>query len=205
MPDLLAFSGLAVCLIVLVLLVIESGLFVGLVLPADSLLFGAGLIVGSGRIDVSIVVLATVAWAGAFLGATLGYGLGRRFGRVWLSRRRRVRSQRFVAFSERIFDRHGGFAMVMCRWFPGVRAIVPTLAGVGRMNLPIFLLINAFGAVLWAVGMVFLGYAASSVPWVRAIGLWAMIVVILIAVGYVMVHATRARKLTSRSAGEGDA
>src|SRR5690606_39894327 len=49
MPDLLAVPGPVACLPVLGLLLVESGLLVGVVLPGDSLRFGAGLLVGIGR------------------------------------------------------------------------------------------------------------------------------------------------------------
>lgn len=191
MPDLLAYSGPVVCLLVFGLLIVESGLFVGVFLPADSLLFGAGLLVGTGRIDVPVAVLAASAWVGAVAGDALGYGIGRWLGRGWLTRARRAGSRRFVRVAQRMYERHGWFALVTCRWYPGIRAIVPTLAGVGEMRPARFATANGLGALLWAVGMVLLGYAASFVPWVRDLALWAMAVTIAVTVGYGLVHAVR--------------
>jgi membrane-associated protein len=104
MPDLLAFSGPVACLVVLGLLVVESGLLVGVFLPGDSLLFGAGLLVGTGRIDVPIAVLAASAWLGAVLGDGMGYGIGRGLGRPWATGRW---SRRLVVSAERMYARHG--------------------------------------------------------------------------------------------------
>jgi membrane-associated protein len=194
MPDLLAYSGLVACLVVLGLLVVESGLFVGVILPGDSLLFGAGLLVGTGAIQVPVAVLAASAWTGAVLGDTLGYGVGRWCGHSWLARGRQGRGRRFLAAAERMYARHGWFAIVICRWYPGIRAIVPTLAGVGRMHPVRFAAANALGALLWAVGMVLLGYAAAAVPWVRDAALWAMAVSIALTMVYALVHAVRRRR-----------
>ena len=179
---------------VLGLLIVESGLFVGVVLPGDSLLFGAGLLVGTGMIDVPVVVLATSAWLGAVLGDTLGYGIGRWGGRAWSVRARKGPGRQFLAAAERMYARHGWFAIVICRWYPGVRAIVPTLAGVGRMHPVRFAAANALGALLWAVGMVLLGHTAATVPWVRDAALWAMAISIALALGYVVLHLVRRRK-----------
>jgi membrane-associated protein len=197
-PDLLAYPGPVVCLLVLGLLVVESGLFVGVFVPADSMLFGVGLFVGSGHLDVPVAVLAAAAWTGAVLGDTVGYGLGRWFGAAWLTRRRAATTRRFLAAAERMYERHGWFAIVICRWFPGVRAIVPTLAGVGRMHPVRFALANGLGALLWAVGMVLLGHTAASVPWVRDAALWAMAVSVVLTLGYVVVHAVRRRRAGRR-------
>lgn len=194
MPDLLAIPGPVVCLVVLGLLLVESGLFVGVLLPGDSLLFGAGLLVGTGRIDVPVAVLAASAWLGAVLGDCLGYGIGRGVGRPWVAGHRRSWSRRFVEAAERMYARHGWFAVVVCRWFPGVRAVVPTLAGVGRMHVVAFTLANALGAALWAVGMVVIGYATAAVPQVRDLALWAMAVSIAVTVGYGVRHALRRRR-----------
>jgi membrane-associated protein len=191
MPDLLAFPGPVACLVVLGLLVVESGLLVGVFLPGDSLLFGAGLLVGAGRIDVPIAVLAASAWLGAVLGDGLGYAIGRGFGRPWGNR---GWSRRFVGAAERMYARHGWFAVVICRWFPGVRAVVPTLAGIGRMHPLAFALANATGALLWAVGMVLLGYAAAAVPQVRDVALWAMAVSIALTVAYGIAAVVRRRQ-----------
>lgn len=191
MPDLLVYSGPVVCLLVFGLLIVESGLFVGVFLPADSLLFGAGLLVGSGRIDVPVAVLAASAWVGAVVGDALGYGIGRWLGRGWLTRARRAGSRRFLTVAQRMYERHGWFALVICRWYPGIRAIVPTLAGVGEMRPVRFATANGLGALLWAAGMVLLGYAASFVPWVRDLALWAMAVTIAVTIGYGLVHTVR--------------
>jgi membrane-associated protein len=194
MPDLLTFPGPVACLVVLGLLVVESGLLVGVFLPGDSLLFGAGLLVGTGRIDVPVAVLAVSAWLGAVLGDGLGYGIGRGLGRPWVVRAHRGWRRRFVGAAERMYARHGWFAVVICRWFPGVRAIVPALAGVGRMHPFAFALANGIGALLWAVGMVLLGYAAASVPQVRDLAIWAMAVSIAFTVGYGLRAAVRQRR-----------
>jgi membrane-associated protein len=93
-----------------------------------------------------------------------------------------------------MYARHGWFAIVICRWYPGIRAIVPTLAGVGRMHLAGFTAANALGALLWAVGMVLLGHTAAAVPWVRDAALGAMAVAIALTLGYVLVHAVRRRR-----------
>ena len=192
-PDLPSHSGPVVCLLVLGLLIVESGLFIGVFLPGDSLLFGAGLLVGGDLIDVPVAVLAASAWSGAFLGDSLGYGLGRWCGRSWLTRGWRRGGARFLAAAERMYARHGWFALVVCRWYPGIRAIVPTLAGVGRMRGGAFATANAVGAALWAVGMVFIGYAAASLPWVRDVALWAMAACVAATVVYVLVHVVPVR------------
>ena len=149
---------------------------------------------GSGLIEVPVAIMALAAWLGAVLGDSLGYCLGRRFGRPWVTRRRRAWSRRTIAAAERFYDAHGWFAIVICRWFPGLRAVIPTLAGVGRMHPFAFTAANGIGALLWAVGMVLIGYAAAALPWVRDIALWAMAVSIALTAAYGVAHVVRRRR-----------
>ena len=48
--------------------------------------------------------------------------------------------------------------MVIARFIPFVRTIVPMLAGAGRMPQRTFLTANVIGAALWAVGISLLGF-----------------------------------------------
>jgi membrane-associated protein len=52
---------------------------------------------------------------------------------------------------------------------------------------------STVGAVLWAVGMVLLGYATASVPCVRDVALWAMAASIAATAAYVLAHVVRGR------------
>ncbi len=52
--------------------------------------------------------------------------------------------------------------MFFGRWVGLLRALVPSLAGMGRMPYPRFLLWNALGGLLWASTVVLVGYAAGA-------------------------------------------
>jgi membrane protein DedA with SNARE-associated domain len=109
---------------------------------------------GHGSI-VWTIVLAIVA---AILGAGISYAIGRRFGRGLLRRWRwfeRV-TKSAVERSDDFFQRHGAKAVVIGRFIPVLRATLGWMAGVGRMQLPRFLLANVAGAVAWglAIGLV---------------------------------------------------
>ena len=58
----------------------ESGLLLGLIFPGDSLLFTAGLLAGSNKFGLNIVVVAGGVFIAAVAGAQVGYWLGRKYG-----------------------------------------------------------------------------------------------------------------------------
>jgi membrane protein DedA with SNARE-associated domain len=97
-------------------------------LPADTVIALGAFVAARG--NGSAVGVWTATMAGNIGGAMMMYGLGRRFGLPWLM-------QRFPALfpagaTERTTERfktQGLFAVIVSRFLPGVRAVVPPLAG----------------------------------------------------------------------------
>lgn len=142
---------------------IETGILIAFFLPGDSVLFAAGLIAAS-RDDTSIWILVTVIFIAAFLGDQVGFVLGRHFGRPYLDKYQAPKLRKMIARAERFYERYGYSAIILARFYPWIRTIVPPLAGVSRMNYYKFLSANVIGAFLWGVGITMLGYGAASIP-----------------------------------------
>ncbi|WP_157181595.1 DedA family protein [Actinopolymorpha alba] len=192
--DLAEVGTAALYLVVFGVVFVESGLLVGLVLPpGDSILFMAGLLIA--RVDTpwAMPLLAVVAFAAATIGDSLGYAIGRRLGREYLVRGLSKRGAGVLRKAEDLYERHGWFAIVAARWIPWVRTIVPTLAGIGGMPYLRFLTANVVGALLWAVGLVVLGYVAHFVPWAHGASMIAMAIAIISIPIYVLVRRRRER------------
>jgi membrane protein DedA with SNARE-associated domain len=165
---------------------LEASVFLGLVVPGETLTIAAGFLASAGILELAPTILS--AAAGATLGDSIGYELGRRLGRPWL-----VRHGKRFGFDEgrleridALFVRHGGKAVVVARFIGFVRALAPFVAGAARMPYPRFLLFNVIGAWLWAVGLVTLGYVLGASWWIAErwagrVGLIAAIVVLTVA------------------------
>src|SRR5512135_2189536 len=77
-----------VYLVVFTLVWAESAIFAGFVIPGESGLIVGGVLAGLGRVDV--VALAACGVAGAVIGDSVEFEVGRHFGpRVWASTSRR--------------------------------------------------------------------------------------------------------------------
>ena len=94
----------------------------------------------------------------------MNYAVGHRLGRRAAARL--VRPER-LAQAEAFFARYGGRAVVVARFVPVVRTVVPFVAGMGAMSYGRFARYNLLGAVLWVGPLVAAGYAFGSVPVVR--------------------------------------
>ena len=145
------------------LVFLETGVVVEFFLPGDSLLFAAGMVVAT-RQDASLVPLMIVVSVASFLGDQLGYQLGRRYGRTYVTSRGGVRMSQLLARSERFYARYGWTAIVLARFYPWLRSLVPPVAGISAMPRAAFVGSNLFGAALWSSGITGLGYLSISVP-----------------------------------------
>ena len=63
---------------------LETGAFVGLVAPGETVVIAGGVIAGQGEID--LLPLIGLVWVCAVLGDTTSFYIGRRLGRAFLER-----------------------------------------------------------------------------------------------------------------------
>jgi membrane protein DedA with SNARE-associated domain/membrane-associated phospholipid phosphatase len=137
---------------------LETGAFVGLVAPGETVILVGGLVAGQGHI--SIVVLIAIVWLCAMGGDFTSFYLGRRLGRRFLVRhgpKVSITEER-LAKVEEFFDRHGGKAIFLGRFVGLVRAIAPFLAGSSGMPLRMFAPYDIVGAGIWGTTYCLLGY-----------------------------------------------
>ena len=144
--------------VIAIVIFAECGLLIGFFLPGDSLLFTAGFFAAQGLV-VNIWVLSVVCGVAAAVGPLVGYWYGawmgpRLFNRedsIWFHKRHLMRAHEF-------YERHGGKALVIARFMPIVRTFAPVVAGMAAMSYAGFVLYTVIGAIVWAVGMTWLGY-----------------------------------------------
>jgi membrane-associated protein len=181
----------------------ECGLLFGFFLPGDSLLFTAGFLASQGFGDLNIVQLSALCGLAAALGPLLGYWYGKMLGPHLFNREdsllfRRAHLMRAHAF----YERHGGKALILARFIPIVRTFAPVVAGMAVMDYSKFILYTIVGAVLWAVGVTWLGYFLGSlIPEAGKYLEYIIVFIILISVAPPLIHYLRDRA-KSRS-GEG--
>jgi len=134
---------------------LENG---GVPIPGETVLLFAGFLAYQGGIQ--LVRAIGVAIAGATLGDSLGYTLGRYGGSAFFDRY--VKRFKFLARpyenSKSLFLRHGHWAVFTGRFITGLRVFAGPLAGLFKMPYPRFLLFNFTGAVLWATAIACVGF-----------------------------------------------
>jgi membrane protein DedA with SNARE-associated domain len=131
---------------------------IGLPLPGEATLIAAALYAGSTH-QLNIVLVIVAACAGAIIGATTGFWVGRELGFRLIARygSRVGLTERRIKLGRYLFWRHGGTVVFFGRFVPILRALAALLAGMNRMEWMRFMTFNVGGAALWAV---FYGLAA---------------------------------------------
>jgi membrane protein DedA with SNARE-associated domain len=168
----------------------------GLWLPGETALIAAGVYASKGHLSISGVV--AVAAAAAILGDNIGYWLGREGGRRLLYRYALLKrfADRVLPPAERFFERHGGKAVFLARFFGGVRVTGAWMAGITRMTWWRFLFWNAAGGIVWAVSIGLLAFYAgkAAADALARYGVYAAIGGgILLVVAIVVLHVWRRR------------
>ncbi|WP_288812845.1 VTT domain-containing protein [uncultured Gordonia sp.] len=186
----------------LLALAVESGILFPL-LPGDSLLFVAGMVIAAGGKDGvpafaslwQVLLLAPIA---AIVGAEIGFVIGDTVGTRWFGPDNRILKRRYVDEAHAFFDRHGPVTILLARFVPVVRTITPIIAGAAKMKHRNFLIYNVIGAVSWTAGVTMLGYWLGRVSFVQQ--LIEPIFVLIVAASVIpMIVAANNRRRTART------
>jgi membrane-associated protein len=135
----------------------ESGLLVGFFLPGDTLLFAAGFLASQGILNIGILLVGSAI--AAIVGDNVGYFTGNRFGRKLFTKESSwFFDPEHLVKAQEFYDKHGKLTIILARFVPIIRTFAPIVAGIGRMNYPIFVTYNIVGGLLWTIGVTLLGY-----------------------------------------------
>ena len=144
---------------------LEASTLIGVVVPGETAILLGGVLAYYGRVSLPAVMAA--AAAGAIVGDSIGYWVGLRWGkRIVEGRAGRLIGEDRWARARLHLERKGFLTIVVGRFPPVARTLVPVLAGSARMPYARFLAGNAVGGIVWAVASVLLGYLAGD-AWQR--------------------------------------
>lgn len=162
-----SFGALAVLGVGLILF-IETATIFGSFLPGDSLIFILGISLSS-TLNFPIWLALPIIVASAIGGSQVGYWVGTKVGPALFKKRKRnfFFNEETITRSHDIIERYGPRAIVLARFIPVLRALVPMLVGIMGMESKKYLKYNIFGAVLWGGCLLVLGWSLGNLQIVR--------------------------------------
>lgn len=154
---------------------LEAVFVTGVVLPGTLVVDAGGILVQQGALD--FLDLVWFVAIGSVLGGEISYRLGRLL-RARVSKRRSLEDTSGYRRAVHLFERYGGFALVLGRFLGPVSGLVPLAAATAGMPRRQFLLWNAISGVPYALAHVGLGvlighFATRLGPYATRLGLLA--------------------------------
>lgn len=169
---------------ILIIIYLETGFFLGLVLPGgDYLVFAAGLLCGTQYLEIPFGILLPSMMGAAVLGDFTGYAKGRWLGpKLFTKEENRFFKRSHLEKTKSFYERYGMLAFVIGRYLPVVRTMIPILAGASRVPPGKFSLFNIVGAIAWIGVLMPAGYfIGKEHPWIMDYSIYLMLGFIVIA------------------------
>ena len=173
------------------------------VVPSETAIVALG-VATAGSLDPRLLLLVTLAAAGAVVGDNLCYVLGRHFG-PWLDRKMfsRERGSRHRKWAQDTLERFGARLIVVCRFIPGGRTVVTFTCGAVGYPWRRFLPATVVSGAIWAsyafvIGRIG-GTTFSSKPWLGLIMALGLALVVSLSAEVVR-RITRRRRLRIKPA-----
>lgn len=191
-------SGLTPTVVTVLCLILFAESSVFPVLPGDSLLFTAGLFIATGAIDAPLWLVCTLATLAAIVGNVVGFAIGWKAGPALFKPDSRFFKKEYVDKTHAFLDKHGPKAVVLARFVPFVRTFITWLAGVGRMEPKKYFTYTVLGGILWAAGLIALGYLLGDIPFIKKNIDLIFILIVAVSVLPIVVEYVRGRRSKKR-------
>ncbi|MET9070343.1 DedA family protein [Streptosporangium sandarakinum] len=184
-----------VCLIVGLVIGVES---LGIPLPGEIVLVSAALLAAKGVVDP--VWVGVCASAGAIIGDSIGYAIGRKGGQPLFDRLGRRFPKHFgpehIARAAHYFHRYGMWTVFFGRFIALLRILAGPLAGALHMPYWRFLVANVLGGIVWAGGTTAAVYSVGRVAeqWLKGFSWVGLVAAVLFGLGTTVFIKRRAAR-----------
>ena len=176
----------------------------GIPIPGETVTLVGGFLAGSNELSYWLVL--SDAAAGAAIGGTFGYWVGRLGGWLLLlrvSRLFRISEEKILNIKDK-FSENAGKAVFFGRFFALLRIFAAPLAGIAEMPFWKFFIYNLAGAAAWASTMVTLAFFAGKlipleqlVQWVSEFAFVALFILAAIVLIPMWVESRQAKKTSN--------
>jgi membrane-associated protein len=172
-------------------IMLETSLFIGLIVPGDTVV----LIASTGVVDLpDFFWLIVAVLLGSLIGETIGFFIGRLFGnRIRASKLGQRFGEENWRRADIFVEKRGGPAVAISRFLPVLHSLVPVVAGATKMRYKTFIAWTFAACFVWATVYVSIGYIAraSYEQVASSFKFGAFIFLGIIALFIVLVHFTK--------------
>ena len=125
--------------------------------PSELVMPFAGFLVADGKLNLWLVIIVSslASLTGSLISYFIAYfgekELVHKFGKFFFL------DKEELDWTERLFQRRGGYIVLLSRFIPVVRHLISLPAGLGRMNLKQFIIFTVVGATAWNTFLLYVG------------------------------------------------
>jgi membrane-associated protein len=157
-----------VAIAVMLIIFLETAFIFTSFLPGDSLLFLTGLALATSSSWLPDWIGFILIWLAAFIGTQTGYWVGYKIGPPLFEQNRNfILNEKVLQRTHEFFEKYGTRAVVLARFVPILRALIPMLAGISKMDTKRFTKLNLLGATIWVGVFMFAGYWLGQIPYIK--------------------------------------
>ncbi len=141
-------------------IMLETSLFVGLIIPGDTVV----LVASTGVQDIGdFFLLLGFVLLGSLIGESFGFWIGRLFGpRIRASKLGQRIGESNWKMADAFIEARGGLAVAISRFLPVLHSLVPVVAGATTMRYRVFIRWTLAACAVWASAYVSVGYLAHT-------------------------------------------
>ena len=141
-------------------IMLETSLFVGLIIPGDTVV----LVASTGVQDIGdFFLLLGFVLLGSLIGESFGFWIGRLFGpRIRASKLGKRIGESNWNMADAFIEARGGLAVAISRFLPVLHSLVPVVAGATTMRYRVFIRWTLAACAVWASAYVSVGYLAHT-------------------------------------------
>ncbi len=182
------------------IILLETGLIVFPFLPGDGLLFSAGVIAASSKMNISILVPLLIL--AAITGNHFNYYIGNLIGKkIEQSNNKLVLKYLIPSINKtrEFYQKHGKKSIIIGRFFPVIRTYIPFFAGTVKFDFRIFGNYTIIGSAIWVPFFTLTGYFLAEFTWIKdnfELVFLGLIIVTLIPFFYALLKTLLFRKKT---------
>ena len=139
---------------------LESFILSGVII-SSAILFSICIFIYNTEL-LPLFYIVPVAVFGAHLGDMTGFLFGKTIGPQLLSTKVMVKREKLISRAQKFLDKTGSYTVILGRFIPAVRPIVPFLLGVSDLKLVRFYIADLIACIFWGIALGFLVTGVGS-------------------------------------------
>ena len=139
---------------------LESFILSGVII-SSAILFSICIFIYNTEL-LPLFYIVPVAVLGAHLGDMTGFLFGKTIGPQLLSTKVMVKREKLITRAQKFLEKTGSYTVILGRFIPAIRPIVPFLLGVSDLKLVRFYIADLIACIFWGIALGFLVTGVGS-------------------------------------------